>query len=63
MLLKLKDCPHFTQLIDFTKDDNDLYILMKRVEGVTLNEIIEKALQKKDSDPDEFYSLMLKLFV
>jgi len=40
-----------------------MYLLMRRVEGITLKEVIERKQEEARTDKVKFSALMLKIFV
>ena len=49
------------QLEDYCQEDDNLYLLMKRVEGVTLKQVYEHKQKEAKKEPQKFTALLLKI--
>lgn len=49
-------------MVDYYEEGEDLYLLLKRVEGITLMEVLEKKANEANEDPERFSRLILKIF-
>ena len=49
------------QLEDYCYQEDNLYLLLKRVEGVTLKEVFEQKQEEAKKEPKKYKELVLKI--
>lgn len=61
LLMELWGCPHVSQLIDFCEEGDNIYLLLKWVEGLSLDRVM--ALKKDWHDFERFCAFMVKVLL